>query len=207
MVLFMTLADMARRLNQEYMASRRNQKNLPAAFFITDQNSVPEPEKIITRLPEYCAVIFRDYDHPARENMGWKLSQTCQKKGLTFLVAGDISLAEKLMAGGIHLPQGLMHLAPQIRAKHSRWIITAACHDMASVLQANKLPLDAALLAPVFPTLSHPGDVSLGLSMVGKMTASTTMPLYALGGVTCENAADLAGSGIAGLAAIRGFKD
>ncbi len=207
MVFFMTLADMARCLNQDYKTNRRTDKKYPAAFFITDQNAVPEPEKVITLLPDYCAVIFRDYDHPLREKAGRKLSETCRKKGLPFLVARDIALAEELLADGIHLPQGLMHQAPQIRAKYPHWLITAACHDMASVLDANDLPLDAVLIAPVFPTLSHPGTRNLGLPMVRKMTASTLIPLYALGGVTCENAGDLVGSGVAGIAAIRGFKD
>ncbi|NOZ66065.1 MAG: thiamine phosphate synthase [Alphaproteobacteria bacterium] len=203
----MTLADMARCLNQDYKPDNNTDKKHPAAFFITDQNAVPEPEKIVARLPDYCAVIFRDYDHPLREKAGRKLSEACRKKGLPFLVARDISLAEELLADGIHLPQGLMQQAPQVRAKYPHWIITAACHDMASVMDANNLPLDAVLIAPVFPTLSHPGTRSLGLPMVKEMTASVTVPLYALGGVTKKNAGQLIGSGIAGIAAIRGFKD
>ncbi|MCK5424926.1 MAG: thiamine phosphate synthase, partial [Emcibacter sp.] len=34
---------------------------------------------------------------------------------------------------------------------------------------------------------------------------ATTLPLYALGGVTNENARQLIGSGVVGIAAIRGF--
>jgi len=92
----MTLPDIAKRLNKDH-------GHLPPLFFITDQQAVPAPEGVISRLPRGSAVILRDYDHPAREELGAALAAICRERGHIFLVAGDVDVAEKLTADGIHL--------------------------------------------------------------------------------------------------------
>lgn len=201
-----TLTDMAQRLNRDF----GGKTPLPAAIFITDQQAVPDPEKVIAVLPPGSAVIFRDYDHPARPELGQTLAVLCRDRDIIFLVAGDPDLAIKLAADGVHLPEAMMAQVPDIRQNHPDWMITVACHDLAAVKLAQTLPINAALIAPVFPTHSHPETLSgekatLGLSGVQNIVEKTDLPLYALGGVTKDTARQLIGSGLAGLAAIRGF--
>lgn len=201
----MTLADIAKRLNKDH-------GHLPALFFMTDQQAAPAPEKVISALPGGSAVIFRDYDHSERESLGAALAVMCRERDIRFLVARDVDMAVKLAADGVHLPEILMGQAGNIRASHPHWMITVSCHDLASVIRASDMPVDAGLIAPVFPTRSHPMTLSgqqatLGLSEVRDMAAATVLPLYALGGVTHKNAPQLIGSGVAGIAAIRGFYD
>ena len=199
----MTLTDIAKWLNEDH-------GQLPPVIFITDQQAVPYPEKIILGLPQGSAVILRDYDHPARAELGVAVAAVCRENNITFLVAGDLGLAEILAADGVHLPQRLMAQARDIRASHPNWVITVSCHDYASVMSAGKLPIDAGLIAPVFATHSHPETFSgqsetLGLKGVRKLVEAVKLPLYALGGVTNKNARQLIGSGLVGIAAIRGF--
>ena len=205
-----TLAEIAQGLNRDHIRNFGRGEELPAAFFITDHKAVPHPENIIAGLSAGCAVIFRDYDHPAREDAGAALALSCRRRGILFLVAGDEGLAGRLQAAGIHLPEGQMDQAAKIRTRHPHWLITQSCHDLTSVKRAENLPVDAALIAPVFPTLSHPEtridkDRTLGLSGLLGIVRQTTLPLYALGGIGPENSHRLIGSGIAGIAAIRGF--
>ncbi|MCF6215414.1 MAG: thiamine phosphate synthase [Emcibacter sp.] len=206
-----TLADIANRLNQEYWQDHRNGQGLPALFFVTDQQAIPHPEKIISELSQEAAVIFRDYDHPSRAALCAELARLCRKKNIPFLVAGDIALAEKLGASGVHLPEIMMMQADDIRRDYPHWIITAACHDLNSVRKAGNLPIDAALIAPIFPTHSHAETLTgeqktLGLRGVQAMVKASSLPLYGLGGISSMNGRELIGSGLVGLAAIRGFK-
>lgn len=203
MVRGMTLTDIAKRLNEDHSL-------LPPVFFITDQQAVATPEAVISGLPPGAAVIFRDYHHPERRRLGAVLAALCRDRGLPFLVAGDADLAVKLKADGVHLPEGLMAEAAVLRRSHPEWMLTVSCHDLAALKKAEKLPLDAALIGPVFPTHSHPETLSgqkptLGLSGVREMTAASSLPLYALGGITEKNAGQLTGTGVVGIAAIRGF--
>ncbi len=211
MVLVMTLADMAKGLNQVFWQGKgKPDKKLPPGFFITDQQAIPCPEEIIAELPPGFGVIFRDYDHPARAELGNKLAGLCRRRGLVFLVAADVILAGCLEADGIHLPEAMTDQVSRIRQGHPDRIITLSCHAPASVSQASSLPLDAMVIAPVFPTQSHPETYSgaratLGLSGVVDITSRTTLPLYGLGGITVDNIHELSGTGLAGIAAIRGF--
>ncbi|PCJ36349.1 MAG: hypothetical protein COA93_01625 [Alphaproteobacteria bacterium] len=210
-----TLADIANRLNQEYCQNywqvHKKGQGLPSLFFVTDQQAVPYPEKVISELGQGAAVIFRDYDHPSRAALCAELAKLCQKKNILFLVAGDILLAEKIGAGGVHLPEMMMMQAGDIRRNHPHWMITAACHDINSVKKAARLPIDAALIAPVFPTHSHAETLTaeqktLGRRGVQDMVKASHLPLYGLGGISSLNGHELIGSGLVGLAAIRGFQ-
>ncbi|NOZ41725.1 MAG: thiamine phosphate synthase [Alphaproteobacteria bacterium] len=207
-----TLAEIAAGLNRDHSRTYGQRGKLPQAFFITDQQAVARPQTVIATLPMGCAVIFRDYDHPAREKLGAALSLSCAKRGVPFLVAGDEPLATALQADGIHLPEAQMDQVVKIRAAHPRWIITLSCHDPDAVCRAADLPVDAGLIAPVFPTLSHPetgtgAAATLGLAGVTAMVRQTTLPLFALGGIGPENIHQLIGLGLAGIAAIRGFAE
>lgn len=207
-----TLAEIARGLNRDHIRDFGRGKKLPVAFFVTDRTAVPQPENIIADLPTDCAVIFRDYDHPAREDAAAALAVCCRQRGILFLVAGDEGLAVRLQADGIHLPERQQDQAVKIRTRHPGWLITLSCHGLSSVKRAENSPVDAALIAPVFPTLSHPETCNgkgrtLGLSGVLDRVRQTTLPLYALGGIGPENCQRLIGAGLAGIAAIRGFAE
>lgn len=203
-----TLSDIAVGLNQDYDPDERGL--LPAGIFMTDYHAVPAPEQVITQLPKGFAVIFRDYHHPEREILARSLRQLCHQREVLFLVAGDAALAEKLGADGVHLPEYQMAQAERIRDNQLDWLITVACHDSAAVQKAAGLDIDAGLIAPVFVTDSHPethsgAQTTLGLSGVRAMVRAADLPLYALGGITKDNARQLMGTGVAGIAAIRGF--
>ena len=66
---------------------------------------------------------------------------------------------------------------------------------------------DAAFLSPVFATASHPGANALGTEEFTRLVQIAPCPVYALGGITKENAPALMGTGAIGLAAIGGLLD
>ena len=84
-------------------------------------------------------------------------------------------------------------------------MITVAAHSLIALQHARHLGADAALLAPVFATASHPDARPLGPLRFSAWAGESPVPVYALGGVTAANAGRLAGSGAAGIAGIAGF--
>jgi thiamine-phosphate pyrophosphorylase len=67
------------------------------------------------------------------------------------------------------------------------------------------LPVDAALLSPVFPTNSHLNNKNLGVLKFQKLAEQAKIEVYALGGLNDKNAIRLIHSpaiGIAGNSAI-----
>lgn len=197
-----TLTDLAIHLN---LATRR--AGFPALALLTDTRRLPDPLPVIARLPPGSWVVLRHYDSPERLALGRQLAQACRQKRLRLLVAGDFPLAMELGAG-LHLPEALAARASaRIRLWHKKpgRPLTVAAHGRQALVRAARLAADAALLAPVFPTLSHPGQPSLGTLAFRRLVRGARLPVYALGGVTVATIGRLRGSGTVGIATVGGL--
>ena len=85
------------------------------------------------------------------------------------------------------------------RALFPHWIITASAHSLRALMGAHLL--DAVFLSPVFATTSHKNARPLTPLRAAFIASHAPVPVYALGGVTAQNAALLAPA-FGGIAAI-----
>jgi thiamine-phosphate pyrophosphorylase len=107
-------------------------------------------------------------------------------------------------AAGLHLPGRWR--ADQVGAARIAGLVSAGCHSMGEVAVARNTGADIALLSPVFPTESHPDAPPLGLdALAAACRTAGPMPVFALGGVTEDNAESCITAGAAGVAGIRTF--
>ncbi len=173
--------------------------------FITDANRMADPLNAIRRLPAGSLVILRDYDHLNRPQLAKEVSGICRQVGCWFVVAGDVSLARKTGADGLHLPEYMLRQPPL--CWHGFRFLTAACHNRQSLERARRLGVDLALVSPVFPTQSHPGKTGLGIHRFARLIEHAGLPVAALGGVSRETAGYLQGIKIAAVAGISGILD
>lgn len=134
--------------------------------------------------------------HLARE----ALARVRAHRGL-LLINADLELARRLGADGVHLPARML-MAAQARPDFE-WV-GASCHTRAELEHAAGLGLDYALLGPVQPTLSHPGQPALGWEAFAGVAAGLPMPVLALGGLRESDMARARDAGAHGIAAIRG---
>jgi len=186
-----SLTELARRLKLALVA-------------ITDERRGGDPLAVAARLPAGSWVIFRHYDAPDRSVLAIRLAALCRKRRLKLLVAGDPALARRLKAG-LHLPDALAaHPTPAIRSW--KGLLTAAAHDRRGLRRAARLGADAALLSPVFATLSHPGVKPLGLTAFRRLARGSAVPVIALGGIDRTNVSLLKDAPIAKIAALGALK-
>ncbi|CAB1214043.1 thiamine phosphate synthase [Acinetobacter bouvetii] len=102
----------------------------------------------------------------------------------------------------IHLKQSqLMALKPDDLQLGKRYI--AACHDLASMQQAQQLGCDAILLSPVLPTATHPDVEALGWEQFKNWVTQVDMPVFALGGMQEGDLAIAQEQGAYGIAGMR----
>ncbi len=201
------LAKTATRLKRRYLAANYDRgdgryTDWPALWLMTDAARLPAPQKAIAALPQDAGVIFRHYGVAGRAALGAELRALCARKGLPFLVAGDLRLARALRADGLHLPEAQARQASAIKRRAPRLWVTVAAHSLPALRRAQAAGADAALLSPVFPTQSHPGAPTLGPHRFAQLVGAIALPVYGLGGVNEGNAARLTASGAFGLAAI-----
>lgn len=184
--------------------SRDGRKALPPLLFFTDPERTPDAEAIARTLPAGSAIVFRAFGAPDAEAQGRRLAAVARRCGLKLLVGADLSLARRLGADGVHLPERLAHRAAAIKAAHPRWIVTAAAHSLRAARSAQGA--DAVVVSAIFPSNSPSAGSPMGIPRLAGLVRQARRPVYALGGVRDENARRVISAGAKGLAAVEGLR-
>jgi len=129
--------------------------------------------------------------------------------GTRVLVARRLDVAVACGADGVHLGGGAGELRPdQVRELLPEGFVSVACHSVADVVRARVGGASAVLFGPVFGKTVDGVEVVPGVGLEALREACGAaggMGVFALGGVTEENAAVCAEMGACGVAGIRMF--
>lgn len=141
------------------------------------------------------------------------------------LINGRPDIALVAGADGVHLPSGPNVLTPgEVRSIFSAAgrttppTISISCHTLQEVEAVRQQKPDCILFAPVFEKQIAPGSASsvgtpqalpgTGLDLLRQACRiAAPIPVFALGGVTAQNAARCLEAGASGIAAIRLFQE
>jgi len=175
---------------------------------MTDARRAHDPVADVLRLPQGAAVIFRHYELAplARLALARILRAATKARKVKLLIADDMRMALDVHADGVHFSEPALRRAGQRLRKLPHWLITAAAHSPPALRRAAQAGVTAALLSPVFVTMSHPGATPLGALRFAALARKSALPIYGLGGVNDRTARRLRGSGAAGVAAIDGLR-
>lgn len=103
--------------------------------------------------------------------------------GARVLVNGDVDLARRANADGVHLQAGqLMQLSEPPPVEF--W--AASCHNAAELARAAQLNAGFVVLSPVLATPTHPEAAGMGWAQFAQRTRDYPLPVYALGGMKPE---------------------
>ena len=130
------------------------------------------------------------------------------------LINGRADIALATGADGVHLPGFSELTAPIVRQFFSTCqgrqpLVSVACHSVAEVEKARNEGANIVLFAPVFGKTLGDGSrrPEVGLDALRlACEAAKPMPVYALGGITNQNAAACLAAGAAGIAGIQLFQ-
>lgn len=120
--------------------------------------------------------------------------------GARVLLNGDAALAQETGADGVQLTTA--QLAGLTERPAVDWC-SASCHSAEELRLAQKLGCDFAVLSPVLPTQSHPGAAHLGWERFASIAAGSSIPVYALGGLSHSDMHAAWQHGAHGLALLR----
>lgn len=189
---------MSNALSRGKLARAARSLNAGVLVLLTDDARLPDARAAALALPPASLVIVRARDARKRAERAQALIGVARKRGLILLIADDPGLARRLGAHGVHLPEARARDAAPLKAQNPRWLITASAHSLRAALLPSHA--DAIFLSPVFATQSHRNAAPLTSARARMIARQVKTPLFALGGITAQNAMLL--SGFAGLAAI-----
>lgn len=125
----------------------------------------------------------------------------CHDAESEVLINGDIGLAREFNVG-LHLR------AAQLRDFIERPIaapFAASCHDQAELKLAEEIGCDFVVLGPINPTPTHPDAEGIGWARFEYLRETTSLPVYAIGGVGLDDLEFSHRLGAQGVASIRGL--
>ncbi|WP_058866863.1 thiamine phosphate synthase [Chloracidobacterium thermophilum] len=111
----------------------------------------------------------------------------------------DVALAAR--AHGVHLTTRSLPARIVRSCVPAGFLIAVSTHNRREIAEAESFA-DFAVCGPVFPSGGKP---VLGLEAFAELARTTSLPLFALGGIGPDQAAHVRQAGAAGIAAIRAF--
>ncbi|MFP5370130.1 MAG: Nudix family hydrolase [Actinomycetes bacterium] len=161
---------------------------LPELVAVARVNRAPgAADALLARIPSLAAgglrlLIVRapELGPAQRVQLTRRLRQLRRGTGLRLLLSGTALEARQAGACGLH--SSAAALAGLVERPPARlWAVSA--HNARDLERAAALGADVALLSPVLPTASHPGDPALGWDGLRALAGASPLPVYAQGGL------------------------
>lgn len=154
-------------------------QTLPHLWLMSDARNDHLLEAALARLPRGSGLVYRHHHlSPARRYARYRfLRRVCRRRGHWVILAGSPAQANAWGADGSY---GAPAALARPRAAGLR---LATAHDLREIAAANRVRPDALMLAPVFPTRTHPGAPNLGPLRFRLLARRAAVPVIALGGM------------------------
>ena len=141
-----------------------------------------------------------DQDHFMEEAL--ELKKLCAAYHVPFVINDNVEIAAKMDADGVHVGQSDME-AQDVRAiLGPDKILGVSAQTVEQAVLAEKHGADYLGVGAVFPTSSKDDADDVSYETLKAICGAVSIPVVAIGGITQENVAKLAGSGICGVAVI-----
>lgn len=160
-------------------------------------------EKIAACRPAGIILREKDLSREAYRELAAKALTICENYGVLCVLHNFPEVAAGLGAKAIHLP--LAVLRGMTREQKDRFsVVGASCHSAADAREAQRLGCTYLTAGHVFDTDCKKGLPGRGLSFLEEVCGSVSVPVYAIGGISPENIADVRKAGAAGACVMSG---
>lgn len=123
------------------------------------------------------------------------------------LVNDRLDLAVAMGLGGVHLPASGLPPGRVRSWAPPHLLVAVSTHSVRDVERAAAAGADFVVFGPVFPTASKPGHGGTGPRALAEAARVSSVPVFAIGGVSPARLDEVAASGAGGVAGISVFAD
>lgn len=131
-----------------------------------------------------------------------EVSQLCRRYGVPLFINDNVEVAIQCHADGIHVGQADMAAAQVRRRVGDDMMIGVSVHSVAEALDAVRDGADCLGVGAMFSTSTKADADVLPPGTLRAICDAVDIPVVAIGGITKHNIAQLAGSGVDGVALV-----
>ena len=150
-------------------------------------------------------IILREKDLSAREYkaLAEAVLGICKEYGTPCILHSFVDIAAELGVTALHLPLSVLReLPPSKRSGFTT--LGASCHSAEEAREAQSLGCTYITAGHVFDTDCKKGLPGRGLDFLQQVCESVTVPVYAIGGISGENAGQAINAGAKGVCVMSG---
>lgn len=139
-----------------------------------------------------------------------EIQKLCKEYGVPFVINDEVSIAKDIDVDGVHVGQSDMEAMDVRKILGPDKILGVSAQTVEQAIIAEKHGADYLGVGAVFTTGSKDDADDVSHETLKAICEAVSIPVIAIGGITKDNVAELAGSGICGVAvisAIFGQKD
>lgn len=134
-----------------------------------------------------------------------KLLPLCRAYKAPLIINDDVELAKKTDADGVHIGQSDMQIQEAREILGCDKIIGVTAKTVAQAKEAEAAGADYLGSGAVFGSSTKKDAIPMEHSLLQEICKSVKIPVVAIGGITAENAMQLKGRGMDGIAVVSGI--
>ena len=154
------------------------------------------------------AIQLREKDLGGKElfELAEKTRRLCERYNAALFINDRVDVALAVDAAGVQLGKTSLPIEAGRSLLGPEKLIGASVHSLEESRQAEQSGADFVLFGPVYFTPSKASfGAPQGLAALGKIVEISTRPVYAIGGITAKNTAEVRQVGVRGIALIAGI--
>lgn len=151
------------------------------------------------------AIILREKDlsETEYERLAEAVLSALEPYGTPCILHTYVDVALRLHVAGIHLPSAVLPDLPEEKKRFRR--IGASVHSKEEARAASQAGATYLIAGHVFATDCKRGVPPRGLDFLREVCESVSIPVYAIGGITPDNADSCIAAGAAGVCSMSGY--
>ncbi len=160
----------------------------------------------VSNSPVMLQLRFDDMEASQLNKIAQHIQLLNSNKQIQLVLNGQAADIDRHCVDGLHLKASRLFDYSE-RPVSNDYILGASCHNINELTQAQRLEVDYVFLSPVQATTTHPDVLPIGWQAFHKLSESTPLPVYALGGLKVSDLETARRFGAHGVAMITGFWD
>lgn len=161
---------------------------------------LPQLEKILPLRPAALYLREKDLDEEEYASLAQEVWQRCCHWQVPLMLCERPQLAAAMPQCGLHLP---WHRGVQLQRENPELLqrlpaFSVSCHSLEEVQKAAEMGCTSLILGTIFPTSCKPGHPGNGVDFLQECCRNTTLPVYAIGGITPQRMPQVLAAGAAG---------